>query len=55
MVSQFRSHMGQLAVVVRTGATPVHAGAEAKIQVLYVCEFHGNSPTSVKEFSFPID
>ena len=55
MVSQFWSHGRQLAVVARTGATPVHAGAEAKIQVLYVCEFHGNSPTNMKGFSFPID
>ena len=47
MVSRFWSHGRQLAVVARTGATPVHAGAEAKIQVLYVCELHGNSPTNM--------
>ena len=55
MVSRFRLHRRQLAVVARTGATPVHAGAEAKIQVLYVCKFHGNLPTKMKGFSFPID
>ena len=53
MVSQFWSHGRQLAVVARTGATPVHAGAEAKIRELYVCEFHGKSPTNMKGFSFP--
>ena len=55
MFSQFWSHARQLAVVARTGETPVHAGAEAELQVLYVCEFHGNSPTNMKGFSFPID
>ena len=37
MVSRFWSHGRQLAVFARTGATPVHAGAEAKTQVLYLC------------------
>ena len=55
MDSPFWSHGRQLAVVARTGATPVHAGTEAKIQVLYLCEFHGNSPTNMRGFSFPID
>ena len=55
VVSQFWSHVRQLAVVARTGATPVQAGAEAKIQILYVSEFHGNVPTDMKGFSFPID
>ena len=55
MVLRFWLHGRQLVVVARTGATPVHAGAKAKILVLYVCEFHGNSPTNMKGFSFPID
>ena len=55
MVSQFLSHRCQLAVIAQTGGTPVHAGAEAEIQVLYVCEFQGNSPTNMKAFSFTID
>ena len=42
-------------LVARTGATPVHTGAKAKTQVLYLCEFHGNSPTNMKGFYFPID
>ena len=55
MVPRFWLQGRQLAVFPRTGATPVHAGAEAKTQVLYLCEFHGNSPTNMKGFEFPID
>ena len=55
MVPRFCSHRRPLAVFTPTGATPVPAGAEAKTQVLYLCEFHGNSPTRMKGFSFPIN
>ena len=55
MVPRLWSHGRQLAVVTHTGATPVHGGAETKTQVLYFCKFHGNSPTNMKGFSFPID
>ena len=41
IVPRFWSHGRQLAVVTQTGATPVHTGAEAKTQVLYICEFNG--------------
>ena len=53
MVSRFWSHGRQLAVVARTGATPVHAGAEAKTQVLYLCEFHRNLLTIMKGYLIP--
>ena len=55
MVPRFWSQGRQLAVFTRTGATPVHTGAAVKRQVLYLCEFHGNSPTNMKESEFPID
>ena len=42
-------------LVTQTGATPVHAGAEAKTQVLYLCKFHRNLPSNMEGFSFPID
>ena len=54
MVPRFWSHGHQLAVDTRTGATPVPPGAEAKTQVLYLCELHGNWPTNMKAFKFPI-
>ena len=50
MVLRFWSHVRQLAVFTRTGATLVHAGAEAKTQVLYLCEVHGNLPANMMRF-----
>ena len=54
MIPRFMSHGRKRSVVTRTGPTPVHTGAEAKTQVLYLCEFDGNWPTNMKGFSFPI-
>ena len=53
VVPQLWSHRRQLAVSTRTGATPVHAGAESKTQVLYLCKFHRNLPTIMKGFQSP--
>ena len=52
MVPQFGSHGRQLAVFARTGAAPVHAGAEARTQVLYLCEFTRRLPMKMKRFPF---
>ena len=53
MVSRFWSHGRQLAVVARTGPTLIHEGAEAKIQVLYVCEFHRSFPYKYERIFIP--
>ena len=47
--------MLQLPVFARSRATLVHGDVEAKIQVLYLYKFNGNSPTNMKAFCLPID